>query len=127
MRVEKIINPGGLALVEWPHDVAAVVLAPRATRTSVLDARRALVVLPHACWLPPPRRSVRMAGRARNVTGNDGALHTALLRRVGEVCQAASLPVGFHSRGDHRKADMLNSRLAAELKPLSLKLLHAAR
>ena len=119
MRVEKIINTGGLALVEWPHDVAAVVLAPRATRTSVLDTRRALVVLPRACWRPPPRRSVRMARRARNVTGNDGTLRTALLRRVGEVYKTASLPVAFRSRGDHRKADIVKARLAAELKPLS--------
>ena len=56
---------------------------------------------------------------AGNVTGKVGALHAAPLGHVGDVCQAASLPVTFRSRGDHRKVDMLKARLAAEVKPLS--------
>jgi hypothetical protein len=56
---------------------------------------------------------------AGNVTGKVGALHAALLGCVGDVCQAASLPVGFHGRRDHRKADIGHRSPRAEVEPLS--------
>ena len=118
-RVERRLapSPGGLGVAGAFSSVALVDLERR--RPTAADGGVRIFTstrVEHAS-----SELIFVLGRhAGNVTGKVGALHAAPLGHVGDVCQAASLPVTFRSRGDHRKVDMLKARLAAEVKPLSV-------